>query len=68
MKNIFTEHPKTIGETYVEHLLYASGVGWRCLKIAGIAFCHAVLPFTFEHTAGDMIQELAVALMTRQNK
>ena len=54
----FTRHPAAVGETYGEHLAFASGVGGR-LMLAGIAcLLHGVFPFLFERTGSRAIIDL----------
>ena len=64
--NIFTAHPQAVGESYFQHLFFASKfAGWMFL--AGlIALIHALLPFLFEHTAGNIVKTMARRLMTRE--
>jgi len=55
---IFTDHPSSVGESYFEHMLFASKFS---LKMAGGAFAaliHALLPFLFVSTASEMIAEM----------
>jgi len=54
----FTRHPASVGETYGEHLAFASGVGSR-LILAGMAcLLHGVFPFLFERTGSRAIIDL----------
>jgi len=55
---IFTRHPATVGETYGEHFLAATGFGVRMLLGAVACLIHAVLPFMFVTTGSDMIRKL----------
>jgi hypothetical protein len=56
MKKIFTEHPKSVGETYLKHMsraiLYSLG-----LILAGAACAiHSVFPFLFKKTASSIAE------------
>jgi hypothetical protein len=54
----FCEHPASVGESYGQHLLRASGFGVRML-LAGIAcLVHGIFPFLFERTGSRTITEL----------
>ena len=54
----FTDHPASVGETYLEHLGRALGFAAR-LTLAGIACAiHAVLPFLFVRTGSGAVSEL----------
>ena len=51
----FTRHPAAVGETYGEHLAFASGIGGR-LVLAGLAcLLHGIFPFLFERTGSRAI-------------
>lgn len=55
MKNPFTEHPHSIGETYLEHCMEALYLFVR-LTYSGLAMIiHAFLPFFFTKTASKTI-------------
>ena len=55
---LFTEHPTSVGESYGEHLLTASGFGLR-MVLAGLAcMVHALLPFLFVKTGSVQISTL----------
>jgi hypothetical protein len=65
MKNWFTEHPNSIGESYWVHLGVAGGFGCRMI-VAGVAcFAHALLPFVFKNTGSKMICCLHDEMKTR---
>ncbi len=55
---LFTEHPRSVDETYVEHMGMAlSFAGW--LGLAALAcLVHAFLPFLFEKTGSRIIDGL----------
>ena len=55
MKNIFTDHPKSIGESYFQHLYFAFLFGLNMI-IGGLAcIIHAFLPFLFKKTGSDVL-------------
>lgn len=55
MKNIFTEHPHSIGETYFQHFYHASRFGLGMI-IGGTACClHAFFPFLFKKTGSNYL-------------
>ena len=57
-RNIFTEHPNSIGETYWEHLVAAACIGGRLIKASFFCFVHAVFPFLFEKNGSQEIRSL----------
>lgn len=64
MKNPFTAHPRSVNETYLEHLGFAMRFGGK-MTVGGLAaLLHAVFPFLFVTTAGRINDELQVM---RQN-
>lgn len=66
MKNLFTQHPNSVGETYFEHLKIAGKSGVK-LFWAGIAcMLHAVFPFLFIDTASKTIKEIHQKITVRQ--
>lgn len=55
MRNIFTEHPRNINETYFTHLLFATKFGLQMI-IGGVAcLIHAVFPFLFKDTGSNFL-------------
>ncbi|HWK45609.1 MAG TPA: DUF6356 family protein [Stellaceae bacterium] len=62
LKRLFTEHPASVGETYLEHMRFASATG--ATMIAGGAAClvHGVLPFLCVTTGSRTIRKLATRI------
>ena len=58
MKNIFTEHPESVGETYLTHMIRALRYALTFLILFFIVLIHAVLPFFFMNTASNVVNEL----------
>lgn len=62
----FTEHPRSVGETYLEHL----GVAGRCglsMMAAGFAcLIHSLLPFVFQNTASDCLTRLHERMVAKR--
>jgi hypothetical protein len=55
---LFTGHPASVGETYLQHLVSAVGFSVRMLG-AGIAcLIHALLPFLFVNVGSSTITKL----------
>ena len=54
----FRRHPATVGETYGEHLAFASGIGSRLLLAGAACLLHGLFPFLFERTGSRTIVEL----------
>jgi len=55
---LFLDHPRSVDESYFEHLLFAGGFALR-LSGAGVAtLVHALVPCLFEKTASQMITQM----------
>lgn len=58
LRRLFTEHPASVGETYLEHLCAATGFATRMI-LGGVAcFLHALFPFAFRRTDSQCIEQL----------
>ena len=65
---LFTAHPQSVGESYREHLLTASGFGIR-MVLAGLAsLVHAVLPFLFVKTGSRQIAALYDTMVANRRR
>jgi hypothetical protein len=51
----FTEHPASVGETYLEHMSVASSFGWSMFWASLACFVHAIFPFLFVRTGSGTI-------------
>ncbi len=58
MKSLFLTHPRSVDESYVEHMAFAGRFSATLFLAAGAALVHAFLPFLFEKTASRMIAEM----------
>lgn len=68
LANLFRDHPASVGETYFEHLLHATGFGVR-MVLGGIAcMLHGLLPFLFVKTGSRQIQTLHGRMITNRSK
>ena len=54
IKNLFTEHPHDIGESYFMHFLWALVFGIHLLVAGAACLIHAVFPFLFTETASSI--------------
>ena len=64
----FTEHPASVGETYGEHLVMASGFGVR-MVIGGLAcILHGIFPFLFVKTGSKQIESLHGKMITNRSR
>jgi len=68
IRRLFTEHPASVGESYLQHLCAASGFAVRMLFGAVACFLHALLPFAFQHTGSDCITSLYERMVTNRRR
>jgi hypothetical protein len=62
LRNPFTAHPRAVGETYLEHGLFAGRYGAK-MALGGLAaMLHGVMPFLFETTGSRITRELHARL------
>ena len=55
---IFLEHPRSVDESYVQHLFFAGWFSMKLFSAAAAALVHALLPCCFEKTASNIVVEL----------
>ena len=67
MKNIFKEHPNSVGETYFQHFFKSFGFGIKLIFIALRAFIHAIFPWWFQYSTSERISKLNDILQRRKN-
>lgn len=65
---LFTEHPASVDETYVEHLGVAAWFFSRMLLGALACLVHAVFPFLFVRTGSRIITELHDRMVVNRNR
>ncbi|MEM7696331.1 MAG: DUF6356 family protein [Pseudomonadota bacterium] len=64
MANLFTDHPRSVNETYFEHMGVATSFGSRMI-LAGLAcLVHGFLPFLFTKTGSRTITTLYTKMTT----
>ncbi len=64
----FTDHPRSVGETYFEHFRHASAFGLR-MTLGGLAcMLHGLLPFLFVKTGSRQIETLHGKMVVNRSK
>ena len=58
MKNIFTEHPNSVGESYTEHMFFAILIGLKLILWGIAAIVHALFPFVLKSFVSSNIKKL----------
>jgi hypothetical protein len=67
LKQLFTEHPQSVGETYLEHLCAATGFAMRMMMGGAACFLHALFPFAFRRTGSECIEQLHDRMVMNRN-
>jgi hypothetical protein len=62
---LFLDHPRSVDESYFEHLLFAGGFAFRLIGAGFAALIHALVPCLFEKTAGQMIVKMHDKIQNR---
>lgn len=66
LRQIFLEHPQSVGETYLAHQRQAFGFGLSMI-LAGLAcMIHGLIPALFLHTGSDTIFRLHGRMAARR--
>ena len=68
LRSLFTDHPASIDETYLEHMGMAGSFSLRLLLASLACLVHALLPFLFVKTGSRMISELHDRMVTNRDK
>ena len=68
MKQLFLEHPASVGESYLQHMVQALQF-IRLLCVTGVAcLLHGLLPFLFKDTGSNNIERLHQMMVTHRNR
>ena len=62
MRNPFTAHPRDVGETWLQHGLFACRYGLLMILGGIAALIHGIFPFLFQTTASRITRELNATL------
>ncbi|MCP4876312.1 MAG: capsule biosynthesis protein [Gammaproteobacteria bacterium] len=68
MKNLFTDHPASVGENYFEHLFTATRFSLGLLIAALARLVHAVLPFLFVKTGSQRVTTLYRHMVSQRDR
>ena len=67
MNNIFTKHPKSVGETYLQHLYHAMSFSCLLFSLSLKALVHALFPFCYETAVSDKVKLLSEGMQKRRD-
>ena len=68
LKQLFLDHPASVGETYWQH--FASAMSF-CVTMLLAALCcaiHALLPFVFQKSASKIIASLHDRMLAQRSR
>ena len=66
MKKLFSEHPNSVGESYVEHMGMAFGFGAKMILCGAACLLHGLFPFLFVRTGSNAIHDLHRRMVTHR--
>lgn len=66
LDRVFLAHPRTVGESYLEHSAFAFGIGARLLLAGMAALVHAIVPYLCETTASRIILAMNAGIVARR--
>jgi hypothetical protein len=65
MDKLFLKHPRSIGETYIQHLSFALCCGVRLVSLGFCLILHGIIPRCHETTASSGMRKIADELDAR---
>ncbi len=68
LRRLFTEHPASVDETYVEHLGVATSFGVHMVAVGLACLVHALFPFLFVKTGSQAIAGLYERMVTSRRR
>lgn len=67
-RRLFVDHPRSVDETYLEHMGMSASFGLAMLAGAMACFVHALVPALFERTGSSIVTRLHVRMVTNRNR
>ena len=68
LDRVFLAHPRTVGESYLEHSAFALRIAARLLLAGMAALLHAIVPCLCETTASRIILAMNANIVARRAK
>lgn len=65
LDRLFLAHPRTVDESYFEHMRFALGFSFKLLGAGLAALVHAFIPCLFETTASRSIKAMHARIVNR---
>lgn len=63
---IFTDHPREMGESYLEHLGHSMVFSGRMMVAGVVCLVHGFFPFVFVYTTSGMLAKMTRAFVARK--
>jgi hypothetical protein len=68
LEDLFTDHPRSVGETYFEHMESSWSFGARMMLAAMACLIHGIFPFLFTRTGSSAIRSLYNDMLTNRSR
>ena len=68
LDEMFTAHPRSVGETYGEHLGTACRFGMRMIAAGSACMLHGIFPFLFVRTGSSTVRHLHDEMITHRSR
>jgi hypothetical protein len=66
LARLFFDHPRAVGESYLEHMGAAFTVAWRLLSASGKCIVHGLVPGLYKTAGSDAILKMAGEISPRR--
>ena len=67
-EDLFVDHPRSVGESYLEHMQAAFAFGSRMLGAGLACLMHGLFPFLFVKTGSTTVRHLHDAMITHRSR
>ena len=68
ISKLFTKHPDTVGETYLQHMAASLGFSLRLFGASLACLVHALFPFWHVSTGSRTISQLHSSMVTHRDQ
>jgi hypothetical protein len=68
IRSLFKDHPRSVGESYLQHARHATSFGWAMLRGSAACFVHAALPFLHVRTGSQAVLRLHDRMLINRRK
>jgi hypothetical protein len=68
IRRLFSDHPASVGETYLQHGRHALSFGWTMLRGAIACFLHAMFPWAHTRTGSNTVIRLYDRMVINRRK